>query len=198
MKLTKRIMACVIAIAVMLTSAMTVMAAGSISKDATADGYKVVVVIEETDIYKELKDIYPIIAQAILDVNEGKITMKEFVEKVREEAEKNENIDDTAKQNLLDIASKLEKKIFVTAFYTLIPAETTKKNSDNQYEVPLNVKNLTKELTGIEALSYNSEKKMLEIIEIPEKDIDVDNHIINIKMDDTSLLAIIADDPEAK
>ena len=196
MKLTKRILACVVAIAVMLTSAMTVMAAGSISKDATADGYKVVVVIEETDIYKEIKELYPIIAQAILDVNEGKITMTEFVEKIKEEAE---NVtDETIKESLLDVASKLEKKIFVTAFYTLIPAETTEKNADNQYDVPLNVKNLTKELTGIEALSYNSEKKTLEIIEIPEEDIDVDNHIINIKMDDTSLLAIIADDPEAK
>lgn len=196
MKLTKRIVACVIAIAVMLTSAMTVMAAGSISKDATADGYKVVVVIEETDIYKEIKELYPIIAQAILDVNEGKITMTEFVEKIKEEAE---NVtDETIKESLLDVASKLEKKMFVTAFYTLIPAETTEKNADNQYDVPLNVKNLTKELTGIEALSYNSEKKTLEIIEIPEEDIDVDNHIINIKMDDTSLLAIIADDLEAK
>lgn len=196
MKLAKRIVACVIAIAVMLTSAMTVMAAGSISKDATADGYKVVVVTEETDIYKELKEIYPILAQAILDVNEGKITMKEFIEKIKEEAE---NItDDTTKESMLDVASKLEKKMFVTAFYTLIPAETTEKNAHNQYDVPLNVKNLTKELTGIEALSYNSEKKTLEIIEIPEEDIDVDNHIINIKMDDTSLLAIIADDLEAK
>lgn len=196
MKLTKRILACVVAIAVMLTSAMTVMAAGSISKDATADGYKVVVVIEETDIYKEIKELYPIIAQAILDVNEGKITMTEFVEKIKEEAE---NVtDETIKESLLDVASKLEKKMFVTAFYTLIPAETTEKNADNQYDVPLNVKNLTKELTGIEALSYNSEKKTLEIIEIPEEDIDVDNHIINIKMDDTSLLAIIADDLEAK
>lgn len=196
MKLTKRILACVVAIAVMLTSAMTVMAAGSISKDATADGYKVVVVTEETDIYKELKEIYPILAQAILDVNEGKITMKEFIEKIKEEAE---NItDDTTKESMLDVASKLEKKMFVTAFYTLIPAETTEKNAHNQYDVPLNVKNLTKELTGIEALSYNSEKKTLEIIEIPEEDIDVDNHIINIKMDDTSLLAIIADDLEAK
>lgn len=196
MKLTKRILACVVAIAVMLTSAMTVMAAGSISKDATADGYKVVVVTEETDIYKELKEIYPILAQAILDVNEGKITMKEFIEKIKEEAE---NITDgTTKESMLDVASKLEKKMFVTAFYTLIPAETTEKNAHNQYDVPLNVKNLTKELTGIEALSYNSEKKTLEIIEIPEEDIDVDNHIINIKMDDTSLLAIIADDLEAK
>lgn len=196
MKLTKRILACVVAIAVMLTSAMTVMAAGSISKDATADGYKVVVVIEETDIYKEIKELYPIIAQAILDVNEGKITMTEFVEKIKEEAE---NVtDETIKESLLDVASKLEKKMFVTAFYTLIPAETTEKNADNQYDVPLNVKNLTKELTGIEALSYNSEKKTLEIIEIPEEDIDADNHIINIKMDDTSLLAIIADDLEAK
>ena len=144
MKLTKRILACVVAIAVMLTSAMTVMAAGSISKDATADGYKVVVVIEETDIYKEIKELYPIIAQAILDVNEGKITMTEFVEKIKEEAE---NVtDETIKESLLDVASKLEKKIFVTAFYTLIPAETTEKNADNQYEVALNVKNLTKEL----------------------------------------------------
>lgn len=196
MKLTKRIMACVIAIAVMLTSAMTVMAAGSISKDATADGYKVVVVISETDVYKELKEIYPTLAQAILDVNAGKITMKDFIEKIKEEAE---NItDDTIKESMLDVASKLEKKMFVTAFYTLIPAETTEKNADNQYEVPLNVKNLTKELTGIGALSYNAEKKTLEIVEIPEEDIDVDSHIINIKMSDTSLLAIFADDVEAK
>ena len=196
MKLTKRIMACVIAIAVMLTSAMTVMAAGSISKDATAKGYKVVVVIDETDVYKDLKEVYPTLAQAILDVNEGKITMKDFVEKIKEEAE---NItDDTTKESMLDVASKLEKKMFVTAFYTLIPDETTEKNADNQYEVPLNVKNLTKELTGIGALSYNAEKKTLEIVEIPEEDIDVDNHIINIKMNDTSLLAIFADDVDAK
>ncbi len=195
MKLTKRILACVVAIAVMLTSAMTVMAAGSIAQDATADGYKVVVVTEETDIYKELKEIYPILAQAILDVNEGKITMTEFVEKIKEEAE---NVtDETIKESLLDVASKLEKKIFVTAFYTLIPAETTEKNADNEYEVALNVKNLTKELTGIEALSYNAEKKTLEIIEIPEKDIDVDNHIINIKMEDITL-SYHSDAPEAK
>ncbi len=49
-------------------------------QDATADGYKVVVVIEETDIYKEIKELYPIIAQAILDVNEGTDIMKDFVE----------------------------------------------------------------------------------------------------------------------
>lgn len=198
MKLTKRIMACVLAVAVMLTSAMTVMAAGSISKNATAKGYKVVVVISETDIYKELKEVYPVIAQAILDVNEGKITMKDFIEKVKQEAEENENIEDTAKESLLEVAEKLEKTEFVTAFYTLIPEEGTEKNADNKYEVPLTVENLTKELTGIKALSYNSEKKTLEIIEIPEEDIDVDGHIINITMDDTSLLSIISDDPATK
>ena len=41
MKLKKRIMACVVAAAVVVTSAVTAMAAGSIDKTGKADGYKV-------------------------------------------------------------------------------------------------------------------------------------------------------------
>ena len=44
MKLKKRIMACVVAAAVVVTSAVTAMAAGSIDKTGKADGYKVAVV----------------------------------------------------------------------------------------------------------------------------------------------------------
>ena len=71
--------------------------------------------------------------------------------------------------------------------------------TDGRYEVALTVKNLTKELTGLEALAYNAEKKTLEIIEIPAEDIDVENHISYIsQLEDISLCcSIIADDPAA-
>lgn len=51
MKLKKRIMACVVAAAVVVTSAVTAMAAGSIDKTGKADGYKVAVVDTTTPIY---------------------------------------------------------------------------------------------------------------------------------------------------
>ena len=54
MKLKKRIMACVVAAAVVVTSAVTAMAAGSIDKTGKADGYKVAVVDTTTPIYQEI------------------------------------------------------------------------------------------------------------------------------------------------
>ena len=77
MKLKKRIMACVVAAAVVVTSAVTAMAAGSIDKTGKADGYKVAVVDTTTPIYQEISKTYTVLPGAVVDVNKGTAVMKD-------------------------------------------------------------------------------------------------------------------------
>ena len=201
MKLKKRIMACVVAAAVVVTSAVTAMAAGSIDKNGKADGYKVEVVKEETPVYQEIQKTYEILPPAILAVNEGKYKMKDFIADMNKEAAQNTKLTEAAKENLTQIAEKLEGTEFVTAFYSLTEDENSdveiEKTEDGKYKVTLTVENLTKDLTGLKVLAYNSVKGEWEIIEIPADAIDLEHHTVTITLEDISLFSIIADDPAA-
>lgn len=201
MKLKKRIMACVVAAAVVVTSAVTAMAAGSIDKNGKADGYKVEVVKEETPVYQEIQKTYEILPPAIVAVNEGKYKMKDFIADMNKEAAQNTKLTEAAKENLTQVAEKLEGTEFVTAFYSLTEDENSdveiKKTEDGKYEVTLTVENLTKDLTGLKVLAYNSVKGEWEIIEIPADAIDLEHHTVTITLEDISLFSIIADDPAA-
>ena len=201
MKLKKRIMACVVAAAVVVTSAVTAMAAGSIDKNGKADGYKVEVVKEETPVYQEIQKTYEILPPAIVAVNEGKYKMKDFIADMNKEAAQNTKLTEAAKENLTQIAEKLEGTEFVTAFYSLTEDENSdveiEKTEDGKYKVTLTVENLTKDLTGLKVLAYNSVKGEWEIIEIPADAIDLEHHTVTITLEDISLFSIIADDPAA-
>lgn len=201
MKLRKRIMACVVAAAVVVTSAVTAMAAGSIDKNGKADGYKVEVVKEETPAYQEIQKTYEILPPAIVSVNKGEYKMKDFIADMNKEAAQNANLTEAAKENLTQVAEKLEGTEFVTAFYSLTEDENSdveiEKTEDGKYKVTLTVENLTKDLTGLKVLAYNSVKGEWEIIEIPVDAIDVENHTVTITLEDISLFSIIADDPAA-
>lgn len=202
MKLKKRIMACVVAAAVVVTSAVTAMAAGSIDKTGKAEGYKVEVVSTESTVYQEISKTYTVLPGAVVDVNKGTDEMKDFIAAAKEETTVNSNLTPEQKENLLEIAEKLEGTEFVTAFYSLTEDEnsdvTIEKTEDGKYKVTLTVENLTDELTGLKVLAYNAKTGLWEIIEIPAEDIDVENHTVTITLEDISLFAIISDDPEAK
>mgnify|MGYP004732614565 FL=1 len=200
MKLKKRIMACVVAAAVVVTSAVTAMAAGSIDKNGKADGYKVEVVKEETPAYQEIKKTYEILPPAIVAVNKGTYKMKDFIADMSKEAAQNANLTEAAKENLTQVAEKLEGTEFVTAFYSLTEDENSNvkiEKEDGKYKVTLTVENLTKDLTGLKVLAYNSVKGEWEIVEIPADAIDVENHTVTITLEDISLFSIISDDPAA-
>lgn len=200
MKLRKRIMACVVAAAVVVTSAVTAMAAGSIDKNGKADGYKVEVVKEDTPVYQEIKKTYEILPPAILAVNKGTYKMKDFIADMSKEVAQNANLTEAAKENLKQIAEKLEGTEFVTAFYSLTEDENSNvkiEKEDGKYKVTLTVENLTKDLTGLKVLAYNSVKGEWEIVEIPADAIDLENHTVTITLEDISLFSIIADDPAA-
>ena len=201
MKLKKRIMACVVAAAVVVTSAVTAMAAGSIDKDGKAEGYKVEVVNENTPAYQEVQKTYEVLPTAILGVNNGTSKMKDFVADMLKEAGQNANLTEAAKENLTQVAEKLEGTEFVSAFYSLTEDENSgveiKKTEDGKYEVTLTVQNLTKDLTGLKVLAYNAAKGEWEIVEIPADAINLEDHTVTITLEDISMFSIIADDPAA-
>ena len=201
MKLKKRIMACVVAAAVVVTSAVTAMAAGSIDKDGKAEGYKVEVVNENTPAYQEVQKTYEVLPTAILGVNNGTSKMKDFVADMLKEAGQNANLTEAAKENLTQVAEKLEGTEFVSAFYSLTEDENSgveiKKTEDGKYEVTLTVQNLTKDLTGLKVLAYNAAKGEWEIVEIPADAINLEDHTVTITLEDISLFSIISDDPAA-
>lgn len=201
MKLTKKIMACVVAAAVVVSSAMTVMAAGSISKNATAKGYKVEAVNENTAVYQEVVKTYEFLAPAVVDVNKGNYKMKDFIEAAKKEVSEGTKLTDAAKENLTQIADKLEGTEFVTAFYSLTEdadSDATIEKDGDKYKVTLTVENLTKDLTGLKVLAYNAAKGEWEIVEIPADAIDLEHHTITITLEDISLFSIISDAPAAK
>lgn len=127
--------------------------------------------------------------------------MKDFIADMNKEAAQNTDLTEAAKENLTQIAEKLEGTEFVTVFYSLKKEENLgveiKKTEDGKYEVPLTVENLTKELTGLKVLAYNAVKGEWEIIEIPADAIDVENHTVTFALEDISLFSIISDDPAA-
>lgn len=197
MKLRKSIMACVVAAAVVVSSAVCVMA-GSITKNATAEGYKVEAVTAQTAVYTQVKADEPVIADAVVAVNDGKMTMKEFIAEVEKQADQIE--DAAAKESLTKIAEQLAGKEFVSGFYSLTEEDSAKveKTEDGKYKVTLTVENLTKDLTGLKVLAYNTTTKEWEIVEIPAENIDVANHTITITLEDISLFSIISDETPAK
>ena len=207
MKLRKCITACVVAAAVVVTSAVTAMAAGSIDKNGKVNGNQIPngskreVTKEDPPVYPEIQKIYKILPQAIASVNKGEYKMKDFIADMNKEAAQNTDLTEAAKENLTQIAEKLEGTEFVTVFYSLKKEENLgveiKKTEDGKYKVPLTVENLTKDLTGLKVLAYNTVKGEWEIIEIPADAIDVENHTVTFALEDISLFSIIADDPAA-
>lgn len=154
-------------------------AVGSISKDGKAGNYKVEVVSANSAIYTQLKADQPAVAEAVVAVNDGKMTMKEFIEELKKDS--------------VAVADKLDGTEFVSGFYSLTPDASTQKGEDGKYKVTLTVQNLTKDLTGIKVLAYNATTKEWEVVEIPADDIDVANHTITVSLEDVSLFAVISD-----
>lgn len=154
-------------------------AVGSISKDGKAGNYKVEVVSANSAVYTQLKADQPAVAEAVVAVNDGKMTMKEFIEELKKDS--------------VAVADKLDGTEFVSGFYSLTPDASTQKGEDGKYKVTLTVQNLTKDLTGIKVLAYNATTKEWEVVEIPADDIDVANHTITVSLEDVSLFAVISD-----
>lgn len=197
MKLGKKFMVCTLAAVMTLGSAIGVYAAenSSPTKEITTTqaGVTAESKIEETESFKAIQENAPVVAEMILQVNEGTMEMDAFIEKLNEMTE--EIGDETAKATLEKAIKDLEGKIFVTAFVDISVDADVEKNEEGKYEVTLNVPSLTSKTTNVMVLHYSTERSVWEVIE--PADVDVDAKTVTAEFEDLSPVAVIAD-AEAK
>lgn len=197
MKLGKKFMVCTLAAVMTLGSAIGVYAAEnpSLSKEITTTqaGVTAESKIEETESFKAIQENAPVVAEMILQVNEGTMEMDAFIEKLNEMTE--EIGGETAKATLEKAIKDLEGKIFVTAFVDISVDADVEKNEEGKYEVTLNVPSLTSKTTNVMVLHYSTERSVWEVIE--PADVDVDAKTVTAEFEDLSPVAVIAD-AEAK
>lgn len=201
MKMAKKFMALALAVVLSVGCAFCVSADGSRTKNITVSQeqskiYEVLQKIEETDVFKELKEEYPEIAEVLQKVGEGKMDMKEFIDFLKTLAA--EEKDETRKAKLEDVIEKLEKKEFVTGFvqFKVLDFDKAVKSAEDEdkYEVDLSVPSITDEMENIQLLCYNKEKNEWSIAE--PISIDKKNKTMKVALEDLCYFAVIADAKE--
>lgn len=177
----KKLFGMVLAATLVVAQTVSVFAAGSktanmtLAPESSAD-YILTEAIEEAPAFDELKTKSPEVAELIQSVNEGKTTMAEFAESIRE--------------NAADVADKLAGKAFITQFYDLIAEDGVEKTEDGMYRVTLYVPAITANTEEIAVLHYSTVRELWEIID--PLSVDKDAKTITVEFEDLTPIAVIA------
>lgn len=194
MKFSKKLIASVLVMVMLVTTSTDVLAERSYTTNVTVIAeqiaeYIIDYAIEKTEDYLKLLEEVPEVVEIIDQVNAAKDKMKTFAELLAEYIEKLE--DGEAKTSAEEVAEAIKGKEFITPFFDLIPVGDVKKNSNNNYEVTMNVPALTEDTTGVLILHYSDERMLWEVIE--PLNVDLEKKTITVEFKDLSPVAIIAD-----
>ena len=206
MRKTNEMMAGIIT-AAMLMSPAAVWAGPSITDkvvvvDDSVGKYFVTDKIEESEVFKAIEEEDKELTELIKEVNEGKKGMEEFKEKLSsmiealatEESELTEEEVKEAKETLEKVLKEIEEKNldFLTGFMSLEKEENAEieKNEDGNYDVKIQVPIITEQVKDVNILYYEKEKKIWDLIE-PEE-VDVEKQTIEFEIEDFSLISVVA------
>lgn len=194
MKFSKRLIASVLVVVMLLTSSTDVLAKRSRTDEVTVIGaqiayYVINYAIEKTEDYLKLLEKVPGVTHIIDQVNAAKDKMETFAELLAEYIADLE--DGEAKTSAEEVAKVIKGKEFITPFFDLIPVGNVKKNSNNNYEVTMNVPAFTKKTTGVMILHYSDERMLWEAIE--PLNVNLKKKTVTVEFKDLSPVAIIAD-----
>ena len=101
----------------------------------------------------------------------------------------------TIKNNRMDIYERLEgiDMFYLPYIFKVTDKSLISPSSDNKYMVSLNVWNLTKDLTEIRVLIYDTSTNLFKIDEIEPENIDITNKIIEVGLTDNTIITLIID-----
>ena len=207
----KRFLGTVLAAALVVSSAISVFALGSKTAAPTVVGesegkYE----ITSTTAEKDEKEVFA----EMLEGKAGNLDAETAAKVVDQmtDLNKGEDLSETIFENIAVVApgmseeeveklkEELKDKEQITKTFNLVPIDGGVKNEDGKYVVTLSVPEITKDMTGIKLLRYNTETLKYECIE-PEE-IDFESKEITFAIDDLDLVAspavIIADKVEEK
>lgn len=206
MRKTKKVMAGVLT-ATMLMSPASVWAGPSITDkvvvvEDSVGKYFVTEKIEESEVFKTIEEESKELSNLIKDINESKKGMKEFKEELNSMIQALETEDSNLteeevkemKETLDKVLKEIEEKNldFLTGFMSLEKEENAEieKNEDGNYDVKIQVPIITEQIKDVNILYYEKEKKIWDLIE-PEE-VDVEKQTVEFEIEDFSLISVVA------
>ena len=198
----KRILGTILAAALVVTSAVSVFAAGSRTTQVTLVGesaasYQVSEGTAEN--FATAQEAAPKVVEKILQVNEGTLTLPTLVQQLKEivanttEGQTELNM---TEEEVDALAQEVEGKSMVTQFFDLIPINGGVQTEDGKYIATISVPSLTEAMTNVKILHFSTERLVWEIIE--PNDVNYTNKQITAEFQDLSPVAVIADVDESK
>ena len=198
----KRILGTILAAALVVTSAVSVFAAGSRTTQVTLVGesaasYQVSEGTEEN--FATAQEAAPKVVEKILQVNEGTLTLPTLVQQLKEivanttEGQTELNM---TEEEVDALAQEVEGKSMVTQFFDLIPINGGVQTEDGKYIATISVPSLTEAMTNVKILHFSTERLVWEIIE--PTDVNYTNKQITAEFQDLSPVTVIADVDESK
>lgn len=175
----KRLFGTILAVALIVSQAVTIFAAGSKIGEVSLTGdsvgwYELTMIEDKADMPDVTDDA---VADKILDVNEGRATLQSIAELASE------------------LRAQLEGKDMLSRFFDLIPINGGRPVEGGKYLVTLSVSTLTSSVSNVKLLHYSTGRSAWEIVE--PREVDYDNKEITVVFEDLSPVAIIADTSEA-
>ena len=198
----KRILGTILSAALVVTSAVSVFAAGSRTTQVTLVGesaasYQVSEGTAEN--FATAQEAAPKVVEKILQVNEGTLTLPTLVQQLKEivanttEGQTELNM---TEEEVDALAQEVEGKSMVTQFFDLIPINGGVQTEDGKYIATISVPSLTEAMTNVKILHFSTERLVWEIIE--PNDVNYTNKQITAEFQDLSPVAVIADIDESK
>lgn len=177
----KRLFGTILAAALMVSQAVTAVAAGSVSgqvalPDEYAGYYEITEATPES--FADVEAAAPEVYEQIMAVNEGTTDLQTMIEELAP-----------------DLAPEVEGKEMVTPFFDLKPINGGIQLEDGRYRVMLSVPILTQFMRDVRLLHYSVVRGVWEII-TPEN-VDYTNRRIEAIFDDLSPVAVIANVDES-